>query len=206
MKSIYKTILILFSLVFLTVGCKTEEATIVKIDEKFCKEVNLPEIAFSLSCPSTLQKNIATKEENYNYVDFYKTSGSLITETLGITYYVPIKDEEEQEAFKKEILKDLFATYQETFNIDELNIDKDTIDGKEYFVGRAIGNTKNEKLKSGLKGKYLIQGMIVEPEQESESGLFLLFMANENSSIKTFEDLTSKGDIGIVWKSLKFKD
>ncbi len=207
----------LFLLLFIPVGiagCGSDKTSyssknnkVFEVTDAFCEEMKLPLINFSLEYPKTLKTDPAQKGiTNYNYNAFVKlNSDEIQTEGISLGYYKPSGENIFGDGLKRDLLGQMKGIYQQIFKLSESTIDPQTFDGERYLMLRAKGKGINKSGDSEFAGDYIIQTLYLEPQGDNENGLLITFIGNELSPYKTFEDFASKGDISVVWKTLKFK-
>ena len=185
----------------------SSENTIFKVDTAFCNDMDLPLIEFTLAYPKGLTTDSAESGyENFNYISFFKTNENEVqTERISLSYYIPRSSSLIEENLREEILNQVLVIYQQLFELTDTKIEEIVFDNKKYFMLRAKGRAINPAADAVFTGTYFIQTLLLEPQENAENGLLISLLANEESEIKSFEDFSSKGYIGTVWKTLSIK-
>lgn len=178
-----------------------------EVTDDFCEEMGLPLIHFSLEYPKHLKTDLPQKgQQNYNYNAFVKLNAKEVqTEGISLGYYTPSGMGALGNGLNRNILSQVETMYGQLFEVSESEIGEQTFDGKKYLMLRAKGKGIKTADNTEFVGDYLIQSLFLEPEGDNKNGLMITFLGNEQSPYKTFEDFASKGDISVVWKTLKFE-
>jgi hypothetical protein len=177
------------------------------VDKDYCKEMGLPIIEFSLEYPSELETDSPEKGyQNIQYNAFLKLNKNDIqTEVISLGYYKRSESSLLDNQLKQNILNQILKAYEQVYKFSEANISIFEIDNKEYLMLRAKGKSTDPDVKPFYEGNYLIQVLLLEPQPNNKFGLLIVFIANEESEIKSYEDFATKGFIREVWKTLKFE-
>lgn len=181
---------------------------VFQVDADFCAEMKLPEVAFSIEYPKNLHAEPATPGNgNFNYINLYKTDKQGVqTEAVSFGYYQPTAGQGiVAEGLKRILLGQVLETYSEYFAIKDFDIKNFFFGGKRYLMLRAEGHGPDNSDTPEYKGDYILQSVLITSPNDAENGLIVTFFANENSPCKTFNDFATKGEVGKVWKSLKFE-
>ena len=206
----------LLILVFLY-GCGNEEQSNNKIDHncgpllqfsstrEFCRIMDLPISEFTVQYPSNMVADPPARYSvniDYNYF-MVLDDNNIQTESISLGSSTLPRNLKAKKTFYKQILVQAkHVALNHGFKISEEFSGIEIFDGKEYNLYRAVATVNRPELK--LLGRYLILGIILEADIDNRNGVFVTFLANENSPIKEFNDFANMSCVSEVWKSIRF--
>ncbi len=170
-------------------------------DENSCKDMGLPASRFAIEYPDGIEATFPN--DKINHIKLKYIEDGIVTEELSIGYTdkVTIKTKNASlgllEDFTSSIRKDI-----EGFEL--ISVGKKKFDGEEMYLAE-VKVDYSAYIDQGYNGIYKIMFLIPIPKKnENLNAIMISFLANENSSIKNFEDFANRGHIGKIYQTFRY--
>lgn len=209
-----KTLLLLISLAGLA-ACATNRPngspygplSSFSVDDAYCRKFGLPEINFSLQYPSNMVEYPPTEGgRNLNYNGFFALDEDSIRTEVAILGNYRLKGDQNMltDELYMSLLKQFADANRRAFSLSNEFLGKKEFDNSTYYTFEAIGDI--DRPEAAFQGRYLIKMIMVPSSATATGGLTFVFMANEDSKIKSHEDFGKTGHSSVIWKSLSFQE
>ncbi|MFI2743524.1 helix-turn-helix domain-containing protein [Zhouia sp. PK063] len=170
------------------------------VTKEICDQKQLPLTKFTLQYPNGMEVN---KNYSSNYITLTKKVGGTPIEELNIGYTTMTKVNEKEAI---ELIRQFARYYEKELNLKVITIGKKEFNGEMVYCLEGTFDGKDQKVKTTkLSGKYKMLLLFKIPEiDEHLNAVSMVFLASEDSEIKTFSDFATKGTIGKIYNTFKF--
>lgn len=171
------------------------------VDEVVSKEKKLPITRWAMEYPDGLE--VKFPDNRRDYITLNHLEGEEIIEALSISHTPRLRLQKESKV--KGFLEEVSNGMKRTSPSFELKtIEKKRFQGKIMWVLQGTVDFSEYKA-HGYNGIYHL--MVIVPLPEKNRIIYAvsaMFLANEKSRIKTFEDFQDKGMMSEVWSTFRY--